>query len=167
MLGTRRPGFTIPQLLWWAGGGLVLFVLLIILLRSCGAMGALGPVVVTGVTIGGPATIPGGGSGSYTVTVTVSTAPTAPLTIPVTVVEDDALGAPVTLATTTVTIPARATSGTATVTLSCTVNGVLAGPAGQDGAEGESEYEIEAGATSPGSTSPTWSSEHDVECQGG
>lgn len=167
MLRTRRPGLTVPQLLWWAGGGLLLFVLLILLLRSCGAMGPLGPVVVTNVAIAGAATIPGGGSAPYTVTVTVSTAPAAALTLPVIVVEDDAFGSPVTLATTTVTIPAGATSGTATVTLSCTVNGVLAGPAGQDGTEGESEYEVEAGATQPGATSPTWSSEIDVECQGG
>ena len=111
----NEKGLTLIEIVF---AGVVLFIIILLFMKNCGTLGSVTTPVPTAVSVTGPSTIAEGGSETYTVTVTTNVAERTPQSYEVVIEEDDGWWDDY-LTTVTVTVAAKATTGSETFTLKC------------------------------------------------
>lgn len=129
----------------------LLLVIILGILAYCGIGAAVANSLTASIT--GPAKIAPDATGSFTVTATYSRALTAPVTLKVSIYEDDVFD-DLLSSTARITIPAGGTTGTATVILGMSTTCHISGASGTSDEEDEHEVyvELEAIGTPPVNT---------------
>lgn len=98
--------------------GVFLFIIILLFMKNCGTLGSVTTPVPTAVSVVGPSTIAEGSSETYTVTITTNVAEVTAKSYEVVIEEDDSWWDDY-LTTVTVTVAAKATTGSEPFTLKC------------------------------------------------
>jgi len=111
----NEKGFTLIEIVI---AGVILFIIIMLVMKNCGTLGKLTMPVPSAVSVVGPSTIAEGSSETYTVTITTNVAEVTPQSYEVVIEEDDSWWDHY-LTTVTVTVAAKATTGSEPFTLKC------------------------------------------------